>query len=961
MKNAILPVALVFAFAHGLNAAVTPEIDGNTYTFTVASGTETYTAAISGAVKVVKEGAGTLDLGTGSNTFTGGIEVNGGTLQGTLTALGGKVNVAEDSDYPHEFVKIANGATLSIVNTTCNGNYYAHLATTLEVAGHGVGNAGAVQRPSGSGSMHGLFVNITLKADTTLSAIQRWGFNDGNTFDMGGHKLKVIGGSGNVFEFYTGTVTVSNPGDIELTTGLMLIQGRLTGERGVLTLDNGTTLRLWGEQTPLEWPIDIPASATINPGSGTERNRNVLSGDITVGARLTMNLDAANRIATISGDIDGQGELLMNSAGTLYVTSAVERVIGKFTQSNGKVVLENAGTFCVTNATVGDQGFRPNTPAAKVAGAWSSIPRLSVANSTFTMPESAAGNTPTTKKHHLFVGGANAEFGVLDIQDGGVVSNDLSVGRSAGSVGAVYVNDGGKLFWRGGANNQGWIGDQGCGYLAVNDGGEFVSEGTLSVGAYGNANGNGGFGVVRQRGGTVRMTRNDTSGANAILYSIRLGRDNYSCGHWYQTGGTSMFANHVALCFADALLNRSGIESVITLSGEGTAMNIADGRWLESCVSSNAVTGVLNLNDGATLSVRRIFKNYASTTEGDSTTGKFKTQEIRESVAASKFYINFDGGILKPVQYGTMFNNRGGIYDDPDRITVYSGGVIVDTSFCSGGNLNWSAPILKPSGNVLLSVSLPSDSSWTNKYVAPPRVAISGVNQHGATAVAELDEATGKLTGIVVTSPGNDVPGDITVTIKSGDLKNTFNCPFTVGAPAKDGGLVKRGANTLYIDVAAATPNTYEGPTVVEGGTLQFANKTYPEASPLVLKGGAVTFGGYTYTIPSLEGYGTVNGSGGITVTNEIRISCADLFGQGRSIAAQKVTLGSDVRLVITDPENLASYRGEQATAFLTASTLLSGNAPTLDLDASYGEWKCTKSGNTLKFGARRGMILLFK
>ena len=941
-------------------AAVTPVIDGNTYTFTVESGTETYSTAISGAVKVVKEGAGVLDLGTGANTFSGGIEVNGGTLKGSYTALGG----LKTATPPHTLVKVADGATLLISGATGAGSTYA-LASELRVSGHGVSNAGAVQRTGGSASLHGLFRKITLEGDTTFSAGVRWGLgsSEGASLDMGGHNLKILGSG--TFEFYNTSIGVSNPGSMNLAGGTLLMQGDLgaTPPAGsAISLASGSTLQFWGWAQPLSWPVDVPASATIKAGSGTARTANVISGDVSIGTKLTMNLDNAARVATLAGDIDGPGELLMNSAGTLYVTGAVERVVGKFTQSNGKVVLEKAGTFCVTNATVGEQGFRPTTPAAKVAGAWSSVPRLVVTNSTFTMPESAAGNTPATKKHHLFVGGANAEFGVLDILSGGVVSNDLSVGRSAGSVGAVYLNDGGKLFWRGGLNNQGWIGDQGCGYIAVNDGGEFVSEGLLSIGAYGNANGNGGFGMVRQRGGTVRTTRSDISGANAILYAIRLGRDNYSCGHWYQTGGTSTFANHVALCFADTLLNRSGIESVITLSGEGTAMNIADGRWLESCVSSNAVTGVLNLNDGATLSVRRIFKNYASTADGDSTTGKFKTQEIRESVATSKFYVNFDGGILKPVQNGTMFNNRGGVYDDPDRITVYSGGAIVDTSLCTGGNLNWSAPIQKPSGNVLLSVSLPSDSSWTNKYIAPPRVAISGVNQHGATAVAELDEATGRLTGIVVTSPGNNVSGDITVTIRSGDLKNSFNCPFTVGAPAKDGGLVKRGANTLYIDVAAATPNTYEGPTVVEGGTLQFAYRTYPEASPLVLRGGAATFGGYAYTIPSLEGYGTVNGSGGITVTDEIRISCADLFGQSRSISAQKVTLGSGVRLVVTDPENLAQYRNAEAATFLTASTSLTGDAPAVDLDpATYGDWRCSKSGNSLRFGFPKPFVMVIK
>ena len=952
MKLRTIIVSAVAAVSALPAFAVTPVIDGNTYTFTVASGTETYSAAISGAVKVVKEGAGVLDLGTGANTFSGGIEVKGGTLKGSYTALGG----LKTATPPHALVKVADGATLLISGATGAGSTYA-LASELRVSGHGVSNAGAVQRTGGSASLHGLFRKITLEGDTTLSAGVRWGLgsSEGASLDMGGHNLKILGSG--TFEFYNTSIGVSNPGSLNLAGGTLLMQGDLgtaPPAGSAISLANGTTLQFWGWTQPLSWPVDIPASATIKAGNGTTRTANVISGDVSIGTKLTMNLDNAARIATLAGDIDGPGELLMNSAGTLYVTGAVERVIGKFTQSNGKVVLENAGNFCVTNKTY----YRSTSSDAKIAGAWSSVPRLVVTNSAFTLPESAAGTSSGVKKHYLFVGGNDAEFGVLDIQADGVVSNDLSVGRSAGSVGAVYLNDGGKLYWRGGVNNQGWIGDSGCGYLAVNDGGEFVSEGLLSIGAYGNANGDGGFGLVRQRGGTARMTRNDTD----ISYSFRLGRDNYSCGHWYQTGGTATFANHVALCFADTLLNRSDIESVVTLSGEGTSMSIADGRYLESCVSSNAVTGVLNLNNGATLSVRRIFKNYANTAEGDSTTGKFKTQEIRESVAASKFYVNFDGGILKPAQYGTMFNSRGGVYDDPDRITVYSGGAIVDTSLCTGGTTTWSAPILKPSGNVLLSVSLPSDSSWVNKYIAPPRVAISGVNQHGATAVAELDEATGRLTGIVVTSPGNDVPGDITVTIKSGDLKNTFNCPFTVGAPEKDGGLVKRGANVLELNMAAATPSTYEGPTTVEGGTLKFTNGTYPNRSPLVLKGGTLALGGHAATMPSLEGHGEITGSGGITVTDEIRISCTDLFGQGRSIAAQKVTLGSGVKLVVTDPENLAQYKGEEAATFLTASTSLTGDAPAVDLNpATYGGWVCTKSGNALKFGFPQPFVMVIR
>ena len=53
----------------------------------------------------------------------------------------------------------------------------------------------------------------------------------------------------------------------------------------------------------------------------------------------------------------------------------------------------------------------------------------------FTMPKSADGTTPTTEKHHLMIGSANDRFGILDIQSGAVVSNDLNVGRNSRSVG----------------------------------------------------------------------------------------------------------------------------------------------------------------------------------------------------------------------------------------------------------------------------------------------------------------------------------------------------------------------------------------------------------------------------------------------------------------------------------------------------------------------------------------------
>ena len=159
----------------------------------------------------------------------------------------------------------------------------------------------------------------------------------------------------------------------------------------------------------------------------------------------------------------------------------------------------------------------------------------------------------------------------------------------------------------------------------------------------------------------------------------------------------------------------------------------------------------------------------------------------------------------------------------------------------------------------------------------------------------------------------------------------------------------------------SATPNTWEGPTTVEGGTLKFTNATYPDGSPLVLKGGTLSLGGHPIVVPSLEGHGAITGSGGVTVSDELRISCADLFGESRTIAAQKVTLASGATLVVTDPENLAQYKSEESAAFLTASDALLGDAPALEAAVAAQGWRCSKVGNSLKFGFPQAFVLVIR
>ncbi len=953
MQMRLILSLVAASFVAHAEDTVAPAIDGDTWTFTVANGTATYTSKISGAVRLVKEGAGVLDLGSDANTFTGGIAVNGGTLRGSYAALGGLGTETP----PHERITVANGATLAIADTEGSGGTSA-LAALLEVAGDGADGHGAVQRSGPASSRHGLFPRVTLTGDTTLGADARWGFGgpNGCALDMGGHRL-TIRASAQMFEFYTIGTTVTNPGDIEVAEGSILMQKPLGGESfgdSVLRFADGTVMSLYGAD--VTWPVVATGAATVSV-TKVDDAKNTLRESVTFGTGLTWEsknseFDDATKVSTLAGALDGPGTFRVKGPGMFAVTGGLSRTVGALAVTNATLALADAGTFAVTNRTVGATGFTPTVSAALVQGDWAHVARLTLAGATtFTMPPSADGTKANTEKHHLMVGRDKGQFGVLEIGAGAVVSNDLNVGRYAGSVGAVYLN-GGSLFWRGGFYNQGWLGLAGTGYLAMNAG-EWTSEGFLTMGRAG-------VGIVHQRGGRVDMTA-----ANAL--SLRLARESGSYALWHQTGGAFTGSHHAALCHADALLNQANVEAVLSVAGVGTSFALAPGKSVIAYVSSNAVTSVVSVRDGATLACAKMFKEMGKVND-TTATPNFSDESFRAAIADAKFYVAFDGGVLKTLNNGTFFQNNFGTYDDPDRVTVYAGGLTVDTAESAAkGDVYWNVPIQKPFGNVLRAVSLPTDAAFENKYVAPPRVVISGVNVHGATAAAELDEATGTLTGITVTCPGNDVPDDLTVTIASGDGKKTFACPFTVGAPAPSGGLVKRGAGLLQFLMPRATPNTYEGATTVEGGSLEFVDDTYPAGSPLVLKGGEIRFGGgFTRTVPSIEGFGmiTLTGSGIVWVTDELRISCADLFGAGRTLTVGRLRFAEGAKLVITDPENLSTYTGRDKTAFLTSSAKLEGPVPTLALDAAtYGRWLCRKSANgqSLRLGAAKGTLLIIR
>ena len=207
-----------------------------------------------------------------------------------------------------------------------------------------------------------------------------------------------------------------------------------------------------------------------------------------------------------------------------------------------------------------------------------------------------------------------------------------------------------------------------------------------------------------------------------------------------------------------------------------------------------------------------------------------------------------------------MLGSQNGTILPPHRVTVYSRGATIDSNgmnFILGSGTG--ASLTAPSGKGVVAIPL---AKPIRGLVGSPYVDISGDGM-GATAYAEFDSASGTVTGIRVTSPGNDYTSAV-ATLKYGtETIATIDCELGVCA---SGGLTKIGDGTLTVKIA----NTYTGSTVLKGGTLQLDDDNLISyASKLVLDGGRLDMNGKSQVFSSVE----VTENGGSVINGNLTLS----------------------------------------------------------------------------------------
>ena len=513
----------------------------------------------------------------------------------------------------------------------------------------------------------------------------------------------------------------------------------------------------------------------------------------------------------------------------------------------------------------------------------------------------------------IYMGRDAGYNGRLIVDEGSVVSNRLGIGHSG--RGAVYQR-GGEVYWKAESSaSTDTFGSYNYGFYGL-DAGVCNRTGWMGTGIWSTNS----CSFFVQRGGTF----------NTISGDMIMGAKGYA--ELYVGGGTNTLKN--VTLGSDGDYPQADAATFTVANGAVVSL----GRNRLYALHTNGFCAVVNVNSGGKLTCGRINSSGKGSRYG------------------SDFFLNFDGGVLRPSMAWGFTDQWDPSTSDPTRATVYDGGIVMDASDCVTDNAvsRIPFPFQRPYGKGIKAIALPPADSpfWTKNFLGPTRIRISGAGK-AATALVDFDLRTAKPKGVIVTGAGFGYDDNTTATVDSWDGKTNYPCTVTLFEHEAKGGFTLRG--TLGATLIAA--NTWGGPTTVESGTLTFTTAAaYPAGSPLVMRpAGAVNFNNVARTLPSITGAGTI-GNANVTVTNGLSFYVADASTNAYLHLTGKLTLGSGTTVSVLDHENLVT--GGASMVIAKADGGIEG-APTLEgLD---NRWLLYVRGNELRFGYAAGTQILLR
>lgn len=447
--------------------------------------------------------------------------------------------------------------------------------------------------------------------------------------------------------------------------------------------------------------------------------------------------------------------------------------------------------------------------------------------------------------------------------------------------------------------------------------------------------------AIYQTGGTVTATTN--SGYD----NLSLGNVGGSYGYYAANGGSANIGG-IAVAGEDntgggANFSGNGGNGIMDINGA----NVTCSGWFVVSRCANPQIGVVNLYSGSlTYAGGGLICNWGSgqTTMINVMGGSLSTTAANEiGFLGGKGIINLLGGVTSVSAINGGFNagNRGQVGFNGGTLqasvstaqllavttaTIYSGGATIDNN---GNTIGLGQSLLAATGN---GVSAVTSFTGGAGYIAPPIVIITpgsgDTTGTGATAVAQINPATGTVTNILITCPGVNYTATPTFNFSGGGAVTQASVTGVTLAANTDGGLTSIGGGIL----AFTNANTYTGPTLVKAGTLYLSpGGSINNSTNIVTSAGAIfDVSTITYTLggnQALSGFGNVNGPVNTSAGSKIYAGTDGTYGTN--------TFNSDLTLA------------SGAACYLDLGTAYNGNNDQLVVDGTL-----TANGNVLHIKA---------
>lgn len=478
----------------GFNQSIGSLTGSGTVTTTGSSGSDTltvgndnssplaFTGAITNAsggraVAVTKNGTGTLTLG-GTNTCTGSLTVNGGTLElnstgiitaagptnigtgvaGTMTLDGGSASFSQTGSAG---VAVGNAGTLTgtlNIGTFSNG---AAFSTGTGIGALTINKTGIVN--IGNGAITG---TLNANGDVVVAGVLRC--SSGSTFNLGsGNKFSTTTGASVIF---AGTFTTPTNGNTTYTFG----DGSFTA--GATTVNASNTFTISG--------------GTVNLGTLTWNAGTIIltSGSLSFGGDLTVGVGGM-----LGPNLTVDSTKTLSLSGTTSIGAFHFLTVSGGTFNTGTLV--NNGTFNFTGGAVGITGAGGLTIGS--GGALGDTVNL-LSGQTLNVSNNTAVETTGT----LIIGG-----GRLNATGGVTNTGLLQLASTTGSMNGGTFTNTGRVIGTGRLYNN--LANNANGRISVD-----ASQWLFFGGANNNNNANG---TIEMTGGTVEFTGTLNNNAGALI------------------------------------------------------------------------------------------------------------------------------------------------------------------------------------------------------------------------------------------------------------------------------------------------------------------------------------------------------------------------------------------------------------------------------------------------------------